>query len=124
MTRDSFGAVAERPSGSIRYLCVHCDISALMQMDDAKEAKVPVQGFLQTTKSRISKWEPWPSPWEWHPMRGGLRGNKEFEGTEIETRSAGSPLVSLLVEGTLGRSTALRLADAKQASAFRVSVIC
>ena len=65
MTRDAFGAVAERPISGIRYLCVHCDISALMQMDDAKEAEVPVRGFLQTTKSRMSKWEAWlPRPWE------------------------------------------------------------
>ena len=34
---------AERPSSGIRYLCVHCDISALMQTDDAKEAEVPVR---------------------------------------------------------------------------------
>ena len=57
-------------------------------------------------------------------MRGGLGGNKEFDGAEIEARSAGSQWVSLLVEGTLGRNNALRLADAKQASALRVSVIC
>ena len=38
MTRDAFGSVAERPSSGIHYLCVHCDISALMQTDDAKEA--------------------------------------------------------------------------------------
>ena len=54
MTRDVFGAVAERPSSGIRYLCVHCDISALIHTDDAKEAEVPVRGFLQTTKSRMS----------------------------------------------------------------------
>ena len=39
MTRDAFGPVAERPSSGIRYLCVHRYISALMQTDDAKEAK-------------------------------------------------------------------------------------
>ena len=55
MTRDTFGAVAERPSSGFRYLSVRCDISALMQTDDAKEAEVPVRGFLQTTKSRMSK---------------------------------------------------------------------
>ena len=89
MTRDAFGAVAERPSSGIRYLCVHCNISALIQTDDAKEAEVPVQGFLQTTKSRMSKCEAWlQSPWEWRPMRGGLGCNKEFEGAEIEARSA------------------------------------
>ena len=72
----------------------------------------------------MSKWEAWlPSPWEWRPMRGGLGCNKEFDGAEIEARSAGSQWVSLLVEGTLGRNNALRLADAKQASALRVSVI-
>ena len=125
MTRDAFGAVAERPSSGIRYLCVHCDISALMQTDDAKEAEVPVRGFLQTTKSRMSKWEAWlPSPCEWRPMRGGLGGNKDFEGAEIEARSADSQWVSLLVEGTIGRNNALRLADAMQASALPVSVIC
>ena len=127
MTRDAFGAVAQRPGSGIRYLCVHCDISALMQADDAKEAEVqiPVLGFLQTTGSRVSKWEAkLPSPWEWRPMRGGLGGKKELEGAEIEGRSAGSQWVSLLVEGTLGRNNALRLADAKQASALRISVVC
>ena len=102
MTRDSFGAVAERPSRGIHYICVHCDISALMQTDDAKEAEVPVRAFLQTSTSRMSKWEAWlPRPWEWRPMRGGLGGYKEFEGAEIEARSAGSQWVSLFVEGTL-----------------------
>ena len=80
VTRDAFGAVATRPSSGIRYLCVHCDLSALMQTDDAHEAEVPVRGFLQTTNSRMSKWEAWlHRPWEWRPMRGGLGGNKEFE---------------------------------------------
>ena len=79
--------------------------------DDAKETEVPVRGFLQTAPSRMSKWEAWlPSPCEWRPMRGGLGGNKEFEGAEIEARSAGSQWVSLLVEGTLGRNNDLRLA--------------
>ena len=86
------------------------------------EPEVPVRGFLQNTKSRMSKWEAWlPSPWAWRPMRGGFGGNKEFE---IEARSAGSQWLSLLVEGTLGRNNALRLANAKQASALRISVIC
>ena len=62
-----------------------------MQTDDAKEAEVPVLGFFQTTKSRLSKWEAWlPSSCEWRPMRGGLGGNKEFDGAEIEVRSADS----------------------------------
>ena len=74
-----------------------------MQTDDAKEAEVPVRGFLQTSKFRVGKWEAsLPRPWEWRPMRGGLGGNNEFEGAEIEARSAGSQWVSLLVEGTLG----------------------
>ena len=49
MTRD---AVAERPSSGIRYLNVHCDISAFIQTDDAKETEVPVRGFLQTVPCR------------------------------------------------------------------------
>ena len=57
-----------------------------MQTDDAKEAEVPVRGFLQTRKSRVSKWEAWaawlPSSWEWRPMRGGMGGYKEFDGAE------------------------------------------
>ena len=119
MTRDVFGAVAERPSSGIRYLFVHCDISALIRTDDAKEA----EGFLQTTKSRMSKWEAWlQSPWEWRLMRGGLGGNKEFEGAEIEARSAGSQWILLLVEGRHAQNNALRLANAKQARALRVSV--
>ena len=115
---------AERPSSGICYLCVHCYISALRQTDDAKETEVTVHvlSFLQTTISRISKWEPWPpSPWEleWRPMRDGLGSNNEFEGAEIDAWSAGSQWVSLLVVGTLGRNNALRLAHAKQASALR-----
>ena len=56
LTRDAFGDVAERPSSGIRYLSVHCDISALMQTNHAKEAEVPVRGSLQTTKCRMRKW--------------------------------------------------------------------
>ena len=83
-----------------------------MQTDDAKEAEVPVRGFLPTTKSRTRKWEAWlQSLWEWRPIQGRLGGNKEFEGAEIEARSAGLQWVSSLVEGTLGRNNALRLAD-------------
>ena len=55
MTWDTFGALAERPSSGLRYLCAHWDISALMQTADAKEAEVPVRGFLQTTIFRMSK---------------------------------------------------------------------
>ena len=35
---------SEWPSSDIRYLCVHCNIYALMQTDYAKEADVPVLG--------------------------------------------------------------------------------
>ena len=39
--------------------------------------------------SCMSKWEAWLlNPWEWHPSRGGLGCNKEFDGTEIEARSS------------------------------------
>ena len=38
MTRDSFGPVAEQPSSGIRCLCPNCNISVLMQTDDAKVA--------------------------------------------------------------------------------------
>ena len=63
----------------------------------------------------MSKWEAWlQSPWELRPMRGGLGDNKEFEGVEIEARSTGSEWASLLVEGTLGRNNALKLAEEKQ----------
>ena len=76
-----------------------------------KRTEVPVRVFLQNTKSRMSKWEAWlPSPCEWRPMRSGLGGNKEFEGAEIEAQSADSQWVSWLVEGTIGRNNALRLA--------------
>ena len=57
-------------------------------------------------------------------MRGGLGGNKEFEEAAMEARSEGSKWVEVLVEGKLGRNNALRLADAKQVSELRVSVIC
>ena len=53
-TRDSFGAVAEQPSSGIRYLCVQCYISALIQSDDAKETKAPVRGFLQSPDHEVS----------------------------------------------------------------------
>ena len=75
MTRDAFGAVAERPSrleavASVTFVFTAI-FSALMQTDDAEEAVVPVLGFLQTTISHISKWEAWlPSSWEWSQMRG------------------------------------------------------
>ena len=121
MTKDAFGAVAERPSSGIRYLCVHCDISAFIQTNDAKEAEVPIRGFLQTVPSCMSKWGAWlQSPWERRPMRGGL-GNKEFEGAEIEARSAGSQWASesLLVEGTLGRNNARKQASALIFSCLR-----
>ena len=110
MTKDFFRAVPEWPRNDIRYLCVHCNISVLMQTDDANDAEVPVRGFLQTTKSHMSKWAVWlQSPREWRPMRGVLEGNKEFEGAKIEARSAGSQWASLLVEGTLGRNKILCL---------------
>ena len=57
-------------------------------------------------------------------MPGGLGGNKEFKEAAMEVRSEGSKWVEVLVEGKLGRNNALRLADAKQVSALRVSVIC
>ena len=71
----------------------------------------------------MSKWEAClPKPWEWRPMLGGLCGSKEFEGAEIQTQSAVSQLASfkVLVEGTLRRNNALKLADAKLASVLRV----
>ena len=128
LVRDSFVATAGRqeqwPSG-IKFLCVHCDASSMNAAGDAQEAVVPVRGFLQTTQSKIRKWEMWlPRPWDVRPMRGGLGGNKEFEEAAMEARSEGSKWVEVLVEGTIGRNNALRLADAKQASALPVSVIC
>jgi hypothetical protein len=102
MTRDAFGSVAALPIDGIRYICVHCDISALMDTDDADEAEIPVRGFLQTTNSRMSKWEAWlQSPWEWRRIRGGLGGNKEFEDAEAAVRSDVSGWTELLREGTL-----------------------
>ena len=127
LARDSFVAMAGRqeqwPSG-IKFLCVHCDASSMMAADDAQEALIPVRGFLQTTYSKIRKWEMWlPSPWDVHPMRGGLGGNKEFEEAAIEARSESSKWVEVLVEGKLGKNNALKLACAKQASALLFSVI-
>ena len=73
------GRPEQWPSG-IKFLCVHCDASPMMAADDAQEALVPVRAFLQTTQSKMRKWEMWlPSPWDVLPMRGGLGGNKEFE---------------------------------------------
>ena len=39
-------SLAEKPTSGIRYLCLHCNISVFMQMEDAKDAMVPVRGFL------------------------------------------------------------------------------
>ena len=126
MTRDalnvafgpSLGTLEERERRGIRYLCVHCDISGVMDADDAKDAEIPVRGFLQSTKSRMSKWEEClPSPWEWHTLRGGLGGNKEFEAAEIEARNDSSPWITLFVEGKLGKNNSLRMADAQKARA-------
>ena len=73
---------------SVTFLCY---ISALMHIDDANGAEVLVGGFLQTTKSHMSKWEVWlQSLWEWRSMRGGLGCNKVFEGAEFEARRADS----------------------------------
>ena len=78
-----------------------------MGMDDADEAEIPVRGFLQTTNSRMSKWEAWlQSPWEWRRIRGGLGGNKEFEDAEAAVRSDVSGWTELLREGTLARNNA------------------
>ena len=126
MTRDalnvafgpSLGTVEERENRGVRYLCVHCDISGVMDADDAKDAEIPVRGFLQSKKTRMSKWEEClPSPWEWHPLRGGLGGNKEFEAAEIEAKNDSSPWITLFVEGKLGKNNSLRMADAQKARA-------
>ena len=127
LVRDSFVATAGRqeqwPSG-IKFLCVHCDASSMTAAGDTQEAVVPVRGFLQTTQSKIRKWEMWlPRPWDVRPMRGGLGGNKAFEEAAIEARSESSKWVEVLVEGKLGRNNALKLAGAKQASALLFSVI-
>ena len=57
MRKDAFGDVAERPSSGIRYLCVDCDISALMQTDDAKEAEVPGLQNAHQNELGNKKWE-------------------------------------------------------------------
>ena len=74
LVRDSFVATAGRqeqwPSW-IKFLCLHCDASSMTATGVAQEAVVPVRGFLQTTQSKIRKWEMWlPSPWDVRPMRG------------------------------------------------------
>ena len=125
MIRDAFvDLMGDRPDNCIRYLCVHCEIST--SMDEAEEGEdgpqIQIRGFLQTTFSRMSRLEGW-LPVEWRPVRGGLGGNKEFERAEMEARSDDSPWVLLLVEGTLGRNNALKMADTKQASAVRLSVV-
>ena len=51
LTRDAFGDVAERPSSGIRYLSVHCDISALMQTDD--ESRVTVTAEILSDDIRV-----------------------------------------------------------------------
>ena len=96
----------------------------MIAANDAQEAIVPVRGFLQSTYSKIRKWEMWlSSPWDVCPMQGGLGGNKEFEEAAIEAWSESSKRVEVLVEGKLGRNNALKLAGAKQARALLCSVI-
>ena len=57
-------------------------------------------------------------PWNWHPLRGGLGGNENFESASIEVKNA---WVELIVDGKLGKNNAGRLADAKQARAAHSS---
>ena len=127
LVRDSFVATdgrQEQWQSRIKILYVHCDASSMTAAGDAQEAVVPVRGFLQTTQSKIRKWEMWlPSPWDVRPMQGGLVGNNEFEEAAIEARSESSKWVEVLVEGKLGRNNALKLAGAMQASALLFSVI-
>ena len=72
----------------------------------------------------MSKWEAWlQSPWEWRSMLGGLGCNKEFEGADRGTeRWLAMGLVAS--RGHARKNHALKLANAKQASALRASVIC
>ena len=49
-TREALGAVAERQSNGIRYLCAHLNISVFMQTDDAKDTKLPGQSFSPNHK--------------------------------------------------------------------------
>ena len=62
LAQDSFVATAGRqeqwPSG-IKFLCVHCDATSMMAAGYVQEAGVPVRSFLQTTQSKIHKWELW-----------------------------------------------------------------
>ena len=56
---------------------------------------MPVRGFLQTTQSKMRKWEMWlTSPWDVRPMRGRLGGNKEFGEAAIEARGQSSKWVA------------------------------
>ena len=96
----------------------------MMATDDAQEALVPVRGFFSNHLFENTKVEMWlPSPWDVHPMQGGLDGNKEFEEAAIEARSESSKWVEVLVKGKLGKNNALKLAGAKQASALLFSAI-
>ena len=69
----------------------------MMAADDVQEAVVPVRGFVQTTQSKMRKWEMCV-----RPMRGELGGNKEFEEAAIEARSESSKWVHNLAIGTRG----------------------
>ena len=72
---------------------MYCDASSMIAADDAQEAVVPVRDFLQTTQSKIHKWEiSLPSPWDLRPVLGRLGGpgSKEFEVAAIEARSESS----------------------------------
>jgi hypothetical protein len=113
---ESAGISDDWPSG-IRFLLVVCDITAVADADEAREVEVEVKGFLQTTKSHMSKWETWLEC-TWRPIRGGLGGNKEFEDAEAAVRSDVSVWIELLRKGALGRNNARRIADAKMVANF------
>ena len=123
MIKDSFGAVAERQSSGIRYLtylCVHHDISALIQTDDTKEAKFPVRDFLQTTKFNMSKWE------TWLPSGNGARCKADCQWAATKSLRRGDRgavrwlTTSLVACRGHARRKQHRLADAMQASSLRV----
>ena len=125
MATEVFNAAAgppdARPDG-ITFLEVHCDFTGLNDIDPTKRVRFPCRGFLQGKQSKCYKWQSWLSieadpRWLWHPLRGGLGGNREFEDAENEVKTETSGWFQLLVQGQLGKNNARKLSDAEKARA-------
>ena len=95
------------PSG-VQHAWVLCkfDCAAWKRVPGrAHEAAFHVQGFVQTKKCPIERWQKWlpPSEFRWEPLLGGLCGNEDYETAKRELLDPNSnyPWLELLSEGAL-----------------------